>query len=584
MKLLIPFIAVLACAAAEAPQRHRLQILNASDQAAEVFEIQGDTGRVQRGTVEAGRDLTITTTPGRRFVVVGRGGGSEATVTCEVPVQAFRFAPGDRDGIPAFYTQRASAGGLPIVASAKVSPFALKEAVFLVDLMLAKRPDVRSAMIKSGSRLCIMAHDEFTTDLPEFARLADGAVPEKSFAGSSAKDFWDTRARGLGGSTSDPYCSCAEENLLGFPGDPYAAESILIHEFSHNMHLRGLVNTDATFDPRLKAAYDAAMKAGLWKGKYAAGNHHEYFAEGVQSWFDNNRENDHDHNHVNTRAELLEYDPGLAAMCREVFGDTELRYTKPATRLTGHMAGYDPAKAPKFAWPARLVNLKQRIREKAQERERLANSHDTRVIAGWKVHVKSELLARDPAATGRALELLTAMLDEIVRVVPGPAVAKLREVPLFFSPEYPGTGARAEYHPEAAWLRVNGRDPAMAKAVEFTNIRVFEAEVRRMPNFALHELAHAFHDRILGFGEPRIMAAYEKAKASGKYEAVKIRNGDGREHTGRAYTISNHKEYFAETTEAFFSRNDIFPFVRDELKAHDPGIAALLADVWGVGK
>ena len=34
-------------------------------------------------------------------------------------------------------------------------------------------------------------------------------------------------------------------------------------------------------------------------------NHHEYFAEGVQSWFDNNRENDHDHNHVNTRAELL---------------------------------------------------------------------------------------------------------------------------------------------------------------------------------------------------------------------------------------------------------------------------------------
>lgn len=93
---------------------------------------------------------------------------------------------------------------------------------------------------------------------------------------------------------------------------------------------------------------DSAMKAGLWKGKYASMNHHEFFAEGVQSWFDNNPENDHDHNHVNTRAELLEYDPGLAALCREVFGDTELKYTKPTTRLTDHLKGYDPAKAPNF--------------------------------------------------------------------------------------------------------------------------------------------------------------------------------------------------------------------------------------------
>ena len=96
------------------------------------------------------------------------------------------------------------------------------------------------------------------------------------------------------------------------------------------------------------------MKAGLWKGKYASVNHHEYFAEGVQSWFDNDRKNDHDHNHVNTRALLLEYDPRLAALCREVFGDTVIRYTKPATRLRDHLAGYDPSKAPRFTWPDRL--------------------------------------------------------------------------------------------------------------------------------------------------------------------------------------------------------------------------------------
>ncbi|MCH8215687.1 MAG: hypothetical protein IH892_02820 [Planctomycetes bacterium] len=44
-------------------------------------------------------------------------------------------------------------------------------------------------------------------------------------------------------------------------------------------------------------------------------NHAEYFAEGVQSWFNNNRPPDHDHNYVDTRKELKEYDPELATMC-----------------------------------------------------------------------------------------------------------------------------------------------------------------------------------------------------------------------------------------------------------------------------
>ena len=41
-------------------------------------------------------------------------------------------------------------------------------------------------------------------------------------------------------------------------------------------------------------------------------------------------------------------------------------------------------------------------------------------------------------------------------------------------------------------------------------------------------------------------------------------------------------EYFAETTEAYFSRNDFFPFTRDELKRADPDFCALLGTVWGV--
>jgi hypothetical protein len=116
------------------------------------------------------------------------------------------------------------------------------------------------------------------------------------------------------------------------------------------------------------------MKAGLWKATYASTNHHEYFAEGVQSWFDNNRSNDNEHNDIDTRAKLEAYDPGLASLCREVFGDTEFKYTKPATRLTGHLAGYEPAQAPTFHWPERLLHAKREIEASVKARNAAARA------------------------------------------------------------------------------------------------------------------------------------------------------------------------------------------------------------------
>lgn len=257
--------------------------------------------------------------------------------------------------LPEFYKKCVSASGYPIVSSERVSDYALKEAAYLVDMLLARRPDVRKAMIDSGSRLIVMAHDEYTTDVPEHSHL-------------KPKEYWDVRARGLGGSATDPVCSCGEENLLGYDGDPYSTECILIHEFAHNIHLRGLLRVDPSFDPRLKEAYQAAMKAGLWKGKYASTNAHEYWAEGVQSWFNNNRPPDHDHNHVDTREELRAYDPALAKLCEEVFGETQLVYSKPATRLKDHLAGYDPSTAPRFVWPDRLLKVRDEVRAQVLEK------------------------------------------------------------------------------------------------------------------------------------------------------------------------------------------------------------------------
>ena len=208
--------------------------------------------------------------------------------------------------------------------------------------------------------------------------------------------------------------------------------------------------------------------------------------------------------------------------------------------------------------------------------------HRTRTIEGWTLRISNKLWEQDQAGTERALALLSQQLQEIVRVVPGTAVAELRRVPLWFSPEYPEVRPRAEYHPGAGWLRDNHRDPAMEKGIEFTNIRIFERETKRMPNFALHELAHAYHDRVLpkGFGNPDVKAVFEKAKEKGSYERVEQRFGDGRSAKVRAYAMTNPMEYFAECTEAFFSTNDFFPFTREELAKHDPDMFGLLKTLW----
>ncbi|MEJ7590623.1 MAG: hypothetical protein WKF77_03685 [Planctomycetaceae bacterium] len=210
---------------------------------------------------------------------------------------------------------------------------------------------------------------------------------------------------------------------------------------------------------------------------------------------------------------------------------------------------------------------------------------ETRELNGWTVHVNKELLKKEPKATEIALNLLGKQLAEIVRVVPKPALAELRKVPLYFSPEYADTNGSAEFHPGAEWLKEHGRDAVMVKGVEFSNILNFEQETRRMPNFALHELAHAYHNLVLkeGFGNPQIIATFERAKEGGRYDKVERWHGVVDQNTfERAYAITNPMEYFAETTEAYFTRNDFFPFNSGELKAHDPEMFDLLTELLGV--
>src|SRR5262245_18086052 len=238
-----------------------------------------------------------------------RAGGAAPPVAPRVtPVPASL-----RDGlkIDKFYQKCTDYNGLPILSSAKVSDAALLEARYLIGRMLAGRDDVLRALVKNRVRFVVMAPTEMTTDVPEQRHM-------------KPKEYWDKRARGLGGRVT----SCGEENLLNLKGDRYRRENILIHEFAHAIHNYGLRSVDPTFDKRLRAAYARAMDKGLWEKTYAATNAGEYWAEGVQSYFDCNAPAGGVHNDVNTREKLAKYDPELFKLIDEVFRKSEFRYVR----------------------------------------------------------------------------------------------------------------------------------------------------------------------------------------------------------------------------------------------------------------
>lgn len=118
--------------------------------------------------------------------------------------------------------------------------------------------------------------------------------------------------------------------------------------------------------------------------------------------------------------------------------------------------------------------------------------------------------------------------------------------------------------------------PHMARGVELGNARNFISWTKQQPWMVLHEMAHAYNDQVIG-DDPRIKAAHEEMKKSGAYESVPYIGGGKKRH----YALENEKEYFAESTEAFFGKNDFYPFVRAELEKADPRICALLKELWG---
>ena len=214
-------------------------------------------------------------------------------------------------GLNSFYEKYLDAAGLPIVSSSEVPNDALLRARDIIDDMLKNRPDLRSTIAGLGVRVAVMAESSVLTDLPEFWDLN--------------KTYWDKRTRGggVGPTFTRPVIAIAEENLLCYETDIFPFEDIFVHEFAHAVFNMGVEQQlgGASFRARLETAYEDALGTGLWKYTYAGENPDEYWAEGVQSWFGLNDPPGPIHNEIDTRAELEAYDPALAGIILEVFGD-----------------------------------------------------------------------------------------------------------------------------------------------------------------------------------------------------------------------------------------------------------------------
>jgi hypothetical protein len=206
-------------------------------------------------------------------------------------------------------------------------------------------------------------------------------------------------------------------------------------------------------------------------------------------------------------------------------------------------------------------------------------SRTTRVIEGWTIRIDDRLLEPANASLGTPiLKSLEARLANIRAVVGEPALTKLQGFTIVTDLTH-GKLVPMQYHPDAGWLKDNGYAEDLVRCVHIPQAAelIEPRQINVQPWCVLHELAHAYHDQVLGFNEPRILAAFEKYKAGGQGDHALLITGERVRH----YGLTDQKEFFAEMTEAYFGSNDFFPFNRGELMTAEPEIFALMESIWG---
>lgn len=199
-------------------------------------------------------------------------------------------------------------------------------------------------------------------------------------------------------------------------------------------------------------------------------------------------------------------------------------------------------------------------------------------IDGFTVLI-SPTVIQDSLVTANVRQRLNEKLRDIRRVLPAEHLDALQVTRIWVEWENQDIPDRAAtFHPGADWLRNKDYNPEKLGAIEILNAKEFlKVSGGDQPWVLLHELAHAYHFYVLGEADDRnLQDAHAKASSGSLYRQVDDVNGNKLD----AYALTNPLEYFAELTEAYFGKNDIYPFVRRELKSYDPDGFNLIERLW----
>ncbi len=199
-------------------------------------------------------------------------------------------------------------------------------------------------------------------------------------------------------------------------------------------------------------------------------------------------------------------------------------------------------------------------------------------LEGWPIEWNPEFKKEKNKQTFLDVrKALANHLQRITYILDKPKVKELQA--LFIRVDLDHTLGNMQYHPSKGWLTNNKFDPTLEKRVHVPRAKqlLSKDQWAKHPYVILHELAHSYHDQVLGFEHKDILIAYQRAEKEKLYERVLLYRGGKTKH----YARTNHKEFFAEMTESYLGVNDFFPFVRAELQEHDPHTFDLMQKIWG---
>ena len=305
-----------------------------------------------------------------------------------------------------FYKKATVVQDILIATSAKVADLTHKETAYQFDMLMRSiKPEIAEQIRKKRVLCLLIGHDELTSQLPQFTTDKKGKEldfynwrqrgflkhigrrPTVVFAEEDVMEYEGgmrlesilihefghvVHGAGFDKDQQERLTAAFKKSReLGIWNDGRAAQRFRRVKGEKKVSLLGalkkwfpeespellrkcldegdvLVNGKPT-DAKVKVNGEDKVRIvfGGPKRCYASRNRSEYWAEGFQTWYDTNRLHDHDHNHVNTRKQLKEYDVALTKLCEEVMGDKPWRFVSPRERAgKDHLKGYDPKTAP----------------------------------------------------------------------------------------------------------------------------------------------------------------------------------------------------------------------------------------------